>query len=151
MKRRERLRGTFRAIFTRDLVTPIFKIELRRVTENSYIAETKAIHRYPGPHEIGVVCAQRVGNPIARNGEIELHISWDATKGNWTKQREATTDLSVPWYDGDNNGFSLIQYSVPDEVPIGEELICRIAISDRESLLRTYQPSAVFARNITMP
>jgi hypothetical protein len=139
------LRALLRVLFVRDLNAFLVSTPISQNADEFSAAFTVA-HRHAGPHELGVVCTEKVGNPIEPNGRLECHL---AVSGLGDRIGSGASELSSPWYDGDRYGFSLVRYTVPQGLPLKTRLDATIRIMDFDGSLASYKPTHVYVRNIS--
>ena len=106
-------------------------------------------HKYSGPHEIGVVCRARI--PIDRlvDETVEVSAKWTRPDGRRIWTLRGTSMQGSVWFDGpDKNGFSLLRFDVPQNLPLGEDLTVEVRISGA-GWIAAYEPTLAYCRNIT--
>jgi hypothetical protein len=131
----------------RDLRYPLFEVE-PDVKAGGYLAEASCVHRYPGPYDIGVVCAARIENPISRLGRVRIVATFEDSAGRQIAEvrREVDRAGRVWWAGPARNGFGLACYAVPADVPVQQKLHCRVEISDLDGALAHYRPQFVYSK-----
>lgn len=130
----------------RDLRYPLFEAE-PNVSAGGFMAEASCVHRYPGPYEIGVVCAARIENPISHRGRVRIVALFEDSAGRQMAEvrREINGAGRVWWSGPERNGFGLACYAVPADVPVQQQLRCRIEVSDLDGALAHYRPQFVYS------
>ncbi|WP_298925519.1 hypothetical protein [uncultured Ramlibacter sp.] len=134
-----------------DLFLPVFDIPTQ-VQRDHLSAEAVCLHKYATPYEVGVKCNVRMPNPISILGRLLLEVSWENATGDQLLCLTVEVELKKPWWDGTaSNGFSLLIYTVPADLPVNMPLLCRLKLTDTEGALSSYQPCSFYARSIWMP
>jgi hypothetical protein len=66
--------GLLRVLLVRDLSAHLVSATVSK-SAPEFSAAFTVVHRHAGPHEVGVICAERVGNPIKRNGRLACELT----------------------------------------------------------------------------
>ena len=105
-------------------------------------------HKYSGSHEIGIVCERSIGFGLEVLILIGVKITWRYEDGRILYEVDKMVILRNLWLDGPGrNGFTLVCYEVPDDLPIKERLVCEIRLSDLGAAEKAYGSLRVYSQN----
>jgi hypothetical protein len=130
----------------RDLYALVFETP-PVLADRRLSSDVACFHRHPGPYEIGVTCGEKIENPVSHVGNVHVVATFSDRSGQPVARIERETrQASRAWWAGpDRNGFGLLLYSVPTDVPRQEQLNCRVEIIDADGALAYYRPSTIYA------
>ena len=106
-------------------------------------------HKYVGKHVVGVLTSKPVpqGVPSYR-ATFQLSLKCLA-KGKLTFDKQIH-GISAPWWSRSESGFTLIDYNVPKDLPLEEEVECVVAVDVADPEFEgQYGPLRLFVRKDT--
>ena len=126
---------------------PLFEVAVTQCRD-SFLVETTCVHRYPGPYQLGVICARPIGNPVSPTGLVEIVATFEDAAGRLVLKIERSISFAehVWWGGPSRNGFGLAWYAVPAEVPIQTQVRCKVQVLDTSGALAHYRPMKLYSR-----
>jgi hypothetical protein len=140
------IRAIVLAFFPRkDLYRPLLAIALD-VQKPSHSIDGKIQHTYAGKYEIGLQVANRismVGDSYKSNLRIAVRFSASVDVAFVA----SIGDNLKPWWSHEANGFTLIHYWVPTDLPLGSPVHCVVTVEKpSEGFVETYGGVTLYVR-----
>ena len=111
-----------------DLYRPLVDLPLESSTVSFGMT-----HKYAGAHEAGVITLQPMPMPLP--GEPDLSAKLVARVGGkiiFSSDRIST----APWWGRSQSGFTLLRYTVPEDLPLGVSVECDLQVRQGKSLFQ---------------